>query len=254
MHALDEQWRTTELPTTDAEIWRYSRIEELDLGAFEPRPHDASVDRPAGPRPSRRRSRSTCSLTTGPTCSPTSTPRSRRRRTCSCPPASSSSSRSSSPTSVAAGGAMVRPRLVIEAGRDSQVTVDRVLRLGGRRSGARAAGAPGPRRRGRPRPVPRRQPALGRRLVDRASAGGRRARLVDAARHAWRSAATTPGCAPKRGSSAAAPRRARWRSTSPAASRCTTSARSRITPPRTPPATCCSRAPSRTTRRASTPA
>jgi hypothetical protein len=37
MHALDEQWRTTELPTTDAEIWRYSRIEELDLSQFEPR-------------------------------------------------------------------------------------------------------------------------------------------------------------------------------------------------------------------------
>ena len=46
MHALDEQWRTTELPTTDAEIWRYSRIEELDLTRFEPRTFESQV---AGP-------------------------------------------------------------------------------------------------------------------------------------------------------------------------------------------------------------
>ena len=46
MHALDEQWRTTDLPTTDAEIWRYSRIEELDLTRFEPRSHTPEVTGP----------------------------------------------------------------------------------------------------------------------------------------------------------------------------------------------------------------
>jgi Fe-S cluster assembly protein SufD len=44
--ALEEQWRTVELPTTDAEIWRYSRIGELDLSAFEPAAHAPHV---AGP-------------------------------------------------------------------------------------------------------------------------------------------------------------------------------------------------------------
>src|SRR5262245_44943395 len=46
MHALDEQWRTTELPTTDAEIWRYSRIEELDLARFEPRALEPQLSGP----------------------------------------------------------------------------------------------------------------------------------------------------------------------------------------------------------------
>jgi Fe-S cluster assembly protein SufD len=46
MQALDEQWRTTELPTTDAEIWRYSRIEELSLDDFEPRPHAPQLTGP----------------------------------------------------------------------------------------------------------------------------------------------------------------------------------------------------------------
>ena len=78
------------------------------------------------------------------------------------------------------------------------------------------------------------------------------ARLDDRCWAPWRSAATTPGCAPKRGSPAGAARPSRSRCTSPAASRCTTSARSRTTPPRTPPATCCSRARCRTRRRAST--
>jgi len=46
MQALDEQWRTTELPTTDAEIWRYSRIDELDLAAFAPLPHTPQLTGP----------------------------------------------------------------------------------------------------------------------------------------------------------------------------------------------------------------
>jgi hypothetical protein len=35
MQALDEQWRAAVLPTTDQEIWRYSRIGELDLASFQ---------------------------------------------------------------------------------------------------------------------------------------------------------------------------------------------------------------------------
>jgi Fe-S cluster assembly protein SufD len=45
--ALEEQWRTVELPTTDAEIWRYSRIGELDLTSFEPAAHSAHVVGPS---------------------------------------------------------------------------------------------------------------------------------------------------------------------------------------------------------------
>jgi Fe-S cluster assembly protein SufD len=45
--ALEEQWRTVELPTTDAEIWRYSRIAELDLGSFEPAVSTPDVSGPA---------------------------------------------------------------------------------------------------------------------------------------------------------------------------------------------------------------
>ena len=60
-------------------------------------------------------------------------------------------------------------------------------------------------------------------------------------------------CAPRPASSAPAGAPARSPCTSPAASRCTTSARSRTTTPRTRRATCCSRAPCRTSRAASTP-
>jgi Fe-S cluster assembly protein SufD len=48
MQALDEQWRTAELPTTDQEIWRYSRIGELDLAAFHPEPFVPDVVDGAG--------------------------------------------------------------------------------------------------------------------------------------------------------------------------------------------------------------
>jgi Fe-S cluster assembly protein SufD len=41
-----DDWRTLELPTTDAEIWRYSRIAELDLAAFEPTAYQADVSGP----------------------------------------------------------------------------------------------------------------------------------------------------------------------------------------------------------------
>jgi hypothetical protein len=48
---LDAAWQTAvssvELPTPDAEIWRYSRISELDPSAFHPVAHAPSVDGPA---------------------------------------------------------------------------------------------------------------------------------------------------------------------------------------------------------------
>ena len=48
MQALDDHWRTAALPTTDQEIWRYSRIGELDLAAFRPVEFQPSVVDHAG--------------------------------------------------------------------------------------------------------------------------------------------------------------------------------------------------------------
>ena len=211
--------------------------------AAQPRAH-----RSAGSRPDRSSISSTCSPTTALTCSPTSTRSSRRRRTCSVP----------------AGG-----------------IVDRAAdRRHPRRPGRRRDGVPAARdrRRSRQRGHGRRalrlrQPAVRRSccrccrsrageaarvqylginelvdrgLADRPSAGGRRARLDDAARHRGARRRLRPGAhrGPARRPAAARP--ARSRCTSPAATRCTTSAPSRTTPPRTPPATCCSRARCRT--------
>lgn len=48
MTALDvDQLAATELPTTDEEIWRYSRIGDLDLASFHPVPHSAEVTGPS---------------------------------------------------------------------------------------------------------------------------------------------------------------------------------------------------------------
>jgi Fe-S cluster assembly protein SufD len=43
MQVLDEQWRTVVMPTVDEEIWRYSRIGELDLSRFTPAEHTPVV-------------------------------------------------------------------------------------------------------------------------------------------------------------------------------------------------------------------
>jgi Fe-S cluster assembly protein SufD len=122
MQALDEQWRTTELPTTEAEIWRYSRIEELDLAGYEPRPHTPELTGPLdhvragvdlvdlfpGERPDVFADlNATFAATTHVLV-----------------PAGVVVEQPIVVTHVVpAGGAMVSPRLVIEAGRDSQVTV-----------------------------------------------------------------------------------------------------------------------------------
>ncbi len=48
MQALDEQWRAAVLPTTDQEIWRYSRIGELDLASYQPASYIPDVVDPSG--------------------------------------------------------------------------------------------------------------------------------------------------------------------------------------------------------------
>ena len=47
MPVLDDTWRPATLPTADEEIWRYSRIGELDLTRFAPAPHVPLVEGPA---------------------------------------------------------------------------------------------------------------------------------------------------------------------------------------------------------------
>ena len=64
-----------------------------------------------------------CSPTRRPTCSPSSTGAFMTPTVIRCPPARSSPSRSSSPTAIAGDGVAVFPRLVIDAGADSEVTV-----------------------------------------------------------------------------------------------------------------------------------
>ncbi len=122
MHALDEQWRTTELPTTDAEIWRYSRIEELDLGAFEPRSHTPQL---TGPQDYVRTSADLVDLFPDDRPDVFADLNARFAATTHVlVPAGVVVEQAILVTHmIPAGGAMVSPRLVIEAGRDSQVTV-----------------------------------------------------------------------------------------------------------------------------------
>jgi Fe-S cluster assembly protein SufD len=122
MQALDEQWRTTQLPTTDAEIWRYSRIEELDLSRFVPssctpevtgqRDHVRVgadlVDLFPDERPDVFADLNAMFATTTHVL---------------IPPGTVIDQPFVVTHVVPAGGAMVCPRLVIEAGRDSEVTV-----------------------------------------------------------------------------------------------------------------------------------
>ena len=122
MQALDEQWRTTELPTTDAEIWRYSRIEELDLANYEPRPHVPGL---TGPQDCVRSGVDLVDLF------PDERPDVFADLNASfaatthvvVPPGVVVEGPIVVTHVVPAGGTMVTPRLVIEAGRDSQVTV-----------------------------------------------------------------------------------------------------------------------------------
>jgi Fe-S cluster assembly protein SufD len=122
MPVLDERWRTAELPTTDAEIWRYSRIGELDLTKFSPAPHAPIVsgatsfvtqagelvdlfpdERPDVFAEINAELAATTRIVV--------------------PPGEVVPAPIVLEHRIPAGGAMVCPRVVIEAGRDSQVTV-----------------------------------------------------------------------------------------------------------------------------------
>src|SRR5688572_12497451 len=51
-HAVDgaaaEAFAAAAMPTTDEEVWRYSRIDDLDLGRFRPAPREAEgAEQPA---------------------------------------------------------------------------------------------------------------------------------------------------------------------------------------------------------------
>jgi Fe-S cluster assembly protein SufD len=122
MHALDEQWRTTELPTTEAEIWRYSRIEELDLARFEPGALESAI---TGPGDHVRTGGELVDLF--PDERPDVFADLNAQFAATTHVAIPSGTAIEAPIVVThvvpAGGAMVCPRLVIEAGRDSQVTV-----------------------------------------------------------------------------------------------------------------------------------
>jgi len=122
MYALDEQWRTTELPTADAEIWRYSRIDELDLGAFEPRSHTTEI---TGPQDHVRTVVDLVDLFPDDRPDVFADLNVRFAATTHVlVPAGVVVEQPILVTHVVpAGGAMVCPRLVIEAGSDSQVTV-----------------------------------------------------------------------------------------------------------------------------------
>ena len=212
--------RPVELPTTDQEIWRYSRIGELDLSRYHPVDHELDVQ---GREPYRRRRRRDRRPVPGDP--PDVFAEHQRRRRQPSPrrrsrPAPWSPSRSSITHTIPGDGRARLPRdCVIDAGDDSEVTVIERFRLG-RADGpalvaARAAGAASVQaarvnylaineleRRG---------------LVDRQPAGRGRARLDHAARDGRARRRLRPG--PHRSPSrpAAARRRDRSRCTSPAA-------------------------------------
>ncbi len=122
MPVLDERWRTAELPTPDAEIWRYSRIDELDLTSYTPVAHSPIVSGPTSfvsqvvdlvdlfpdDRPDVFAELNAEMATT---------------TRIVVPPGEVVVEPIVLEHRIPAGGAMVCPRLVIEAGRDSQVTV-----------------------------------------------------------------------------------------------------------------------------------
>ena len=126
---LDAAWQTAvssvELPTPDAEIWRYSRISELDPSAFHPVAHAPSVDGPADVLAAH--------VTVGGDAvdlfgdAPDVFAELNRGVAAQVHVRVPAGTVVEAPIvithAVPAGGALVAPRLVVEAGRDSQVTV-----------------------------------------------------------------------------------------------------------------------------------
>ena len=232
-----------------AEIWRYSRIGELDLGAFEPRPHSPDL---TGPQDhvrtgvdlvdlfpddrARRLRRSQCQVRGDDA---RARPRRGRRRAAD----------RRHPRHCRQGRATGFPAARRSMPARQRGHGRRALRLRGRRSRRSScpcsrcaparppASSTSPSTSCRPRPgrsgISRRSAsATRRRCSPRVALGGDYARVRTDAQARRPGRQHPPGRAVLR-------RRRR---------RCTTSARCRTTSPRTPPATCCSRARCRTTR------
>jgi Fe-S cluster assembly protein SufD len=116
-----EQLATVELPTTDEEIWRYSRIGDLDLASYRPGEHRIDV---AGPNEYVRRGGDPIELIGDAPDVFAAMNRSHPDQvSVVVPPAVVVEHAITITHTVPADGVMVCPRLVIEAGADSQVTV-----------------------------------------------------------------------------------------------------------------------------------
>ena len=281
-------------PPPSEEVWRYSRIDELDLDALRPGRRRGRSARPDGGTRGAGRSCAPAhwSCTTVTSSTPSSTPScrgsrsawptsTRRRALGSVPPSPTTCSRLLNDAfcadpivvrvppgvtvdrpdrRVATGSTPTAsppfPRLVVEAGEDSEVTVVEQLRVAASRCRRSSCPSPSSTSRAAARlALPRRAGARHRDVADRPPGRHRSARtrtfLVGHRRARRRLRPAAHRLPPRR------PRRHRRparRSTSATATRCTTSARSRTTTRPTPPATCCSRARSRPRRVASTPA
>jgi Fe-S cluster assembly protein SufD len=122
---LDDTWRTATLPTTDEEIWRYSRIGELDLARFAPVSHTPQVDGHADlPASFVEVGGDVADLTDDTPDLFASLNRMFASQVRVTVPAGTVVAEPIVVTHVVAGGgALVAPRLLIDAGRDSQVTV-----------------------------------------------------------------------------------------------------------------------------------
>jgi Fe-S cluster assembly protein SufD len=123
MPVLDlEQLDAVDLPTTDEEIWRYSRIADLDLGAYRPVVHTPEV---VGPNELIEVSGDTVDLFSEQTPDVfAGLNRSAADQVRVVVPAGVVVDQAISITHTIAGdGGLVCPRLVIEAGENSQVTV-----------------------------------------------------------------------------------------------------------------------------------
>ena len=123
MPVLDlEQLATVELPTTDEEIWRYSRIGDLDLTAFHQVAHLPEI---TGPTEYVEVSGDTVDLFPGETPDVfAGLNRDSASQVRVVVPAGTVVDEAITIThTIAADGALVCPRLVIDAGADSQVTV-----------------------------------------------------------------------------------------------------------------------------------
>lgn len=125
MPVLDDTWRTATLPTTDEEIWRYSRIGELDLARFAPVAHIPQVHgQPDELAAMVEVGGDVADLTDDTPDLFASLNRTFAAQVRITVPAGTVVAEPIVVTHVVAGGgALVAPRLLIDAGRDSQVTV-----------------------------------------------------------------------------------------------------------------------------------